>query len=158
MNNMSMIETFIFPSIPQLSSVFEFIKANYHQPIRLKEVAKEVGYSAAYLTDQVHRLTGKTVNNWIIEYRLAVARSLLLQTDKSANQIALNVGYQNINHFYRQFREHHKTTPQVWRKTQRSDNLIQDFQQINYPIFWAESYYSQYYLPQKENHDYLLKK
>ncbi len=85
MNNTSIIENFIFPSIPQISSVFEFIKANYHQPIRLKEVAEEVGYSAAYLTDQVHRLTGKTVNNWIIEYRLAVARTLLLQTDKSAN-------------------------------------------------------------------------
>ena len=158
MNNTSIIENFIFPSIPQISSVFEFIKANYHQPIRLKEVAEEVGYSAAYLTDQVHRLTGKTVNNWIIEYRLAVARTLLLQTDKSANQIALKVGYQNTNHFYRQFREYHQMTPLAWRKAQRSYNLIRDFQKINYPIFWSGSDYSSYYVPHKQNQDYLLTK
>lgn len=109
----------IFPSIPRLREVFEFIESNYHQPISLKEVAKAVGYSAAYLTDLVRRLTGKTVNDWIIERRLAQARTLLLSTNDSVNQIALQVGYQNINHFYCQFRDYYKNTPCAWREAQR---------------------------------------
>ncbi len=114
----------IFPTIPRLREVFEFIELNYHQNIKLKEVAEAAGYSPAYLTDLVRRLTGKTVNKWIIERRILEASTLLLETNKSVNQIALEVGYQNINHFYRQFRNHHQTTPQSWREKHRSHSLL----------------------------------
>jgi AraC-like DNA-binding protein len=109
----------IFPSIPRLCEVFEFIELNYDQNIRLKEVAQAVGYSSAYLTDLVRRLTGKTVNNWIIERRIAEASTLLLETNYSVEQIALDVGYQNINHFYCQFRDYYQNTPRAWRELQR---------------------------------------
>ncbi|WP_375500264.1 helix-turn-helix transcriptional regulator [uncultured Nostoc sp.] len=115
----------IFPSIPRLREVFEFIELNYHQPINLKQTAQAVGYSSAYLTDIVRRLTGKTVNDWIISRRLTQARALLLSTEESVNQIALQVGYQNINHFYCQFRDYHQNTPHAWRKAQRC-KLIQN--------------------------------
>jgi AraC-like DNA-binding protein len=109
----------IFPSIPRLHEVFEFIELNYDQNIRLKEVAQAVGYSSAYLTNLVRRLTGKTVNHWIIERRIAEAKRLLLETDRSIERIAFDVGYQNMNHFYYQFRNYYKNTPGVWRETQR---------------------------------------
>jgi AraC-like DNA-binding protein len=109
----------IFPSIPRLREVFEFIELNYDRNIRLKEVAQSVGYSSAYLTDLVRKLTGKTVNNWIIERRIAEASTLLLETNYSVEEIALDVGYQNINHFYCQFRDRYKNTPRAWRESQR---------------------------------------
>ncbi|MEM7591705.1 MAG: AraC family transcriptional regulator [Cyanobacteria bacterium P01_A01_bin.83] len=114
----------IFPSIPRLREVFEFIELNYHQNIRLKEVAQAVGYSSAYLTDLVRKLTGKTVNNWIIERRIAEASNLLLETDYSIEQIAFKVGYQNINHFYCQFRNYYQNTPKGWREEKRCQLTI----------------------------------
>ncbi|MBD2438980.1 AraC family transcriptional regulator [Nostoc sp. FACHB-110] len=111
--------TSIFPSIPRLREVFDFIELNYCQNIKLKEVAQAVGYSPAYLTDLVRRLTGKTVNNWIIERRLIQATTLLSDTNYSIEEIALKVGYQNINHFYCQFRDYYKITPRTWREQQR---------------------------------------
>ena len=89
----------IFPLIPRLRVVFDFIELNYHQNIKSKEVAQTVGYSSAYLTDLVKRMTGKTVNEWIIERRVAQAKYLLLETDKSIESIAFEIGYQNLNHF-----------------------------------------------------------
>ncbi|MBW4605679.1 MAG: helix-turn-helix domain-containing protein [Hassallia sp. WJT32-NPBG1] len=118
-NKKSNTQKSIFPSIPRLSEVFEFIEFNYHQSISLKEVAQAVGYSSAYLTDLVRRLTGKTVNNWIIERRIVEASTLLLETNDSVDEIALKVGYQNINHFYCQFRDYYKNTPRAWREVQR---------------------------------------
>ena len=44
--------------------------------------------------------------------------TLLLETDYSVEQIALDVGYQNINHFYCQFRDRYKNTPRAWREAQ----------------------------------------
>ena len=108
----------IFPSNPRLIQVFEFIESNYHQNISLKEVAQAVGYSSAYLTHLVRRLTGKTVTKWIIERRLVEAKHLLLEADESVEKIALKVGYQSVNLFYRQFREHHNLSPRAWREAQ----------------------------------------
>ncbi|WP_375498199.1 response regulator [uncultured Nostoc sp.] len=106
---------FIFPDCPQLSKVFDFIEANYNQSIGLDEVAQAVGYSPAYLTSQVKRLTGQTVNRWIVARRMAEVCFLLRETDQSVNHIAEAVGYQTEGHFFRQFRQYHGTTPQAWR-------------------------------------------
>ncbi|MCM0592887.1 MAG: helix-turn-helix domain-containing protein [Gloeotrichia echinulata DEX184] len=113
----------IFPANPLLSQIFEFIEANYHQSISLCDVATAIGYSPAYLTNLVRRHTGQPVNHWIIERRMAEARALLIETNQSVHEIAETVGYQNEGHFFRQFRQHHKTTPQVWRKAQREEHL-----------------------------------
>ena len=113
----------IFPSIPRLREVFDFIELNYHQSITLKEVAQAVGYSSAYLTTLVRKITGKTVNNWIVERRIAAANTLLLETNYTVEKIALDVGYQNINHFYLQFRKYYQTTPQSWREKQQEQHF-----------------------------------
>lgn len=106
----------IFPCVPQLKEVFEFIEANYFRQISLCDVAQAVGYSPAYLTNLVGNQTGQTVHRWIIERRMAGACFLLQDTNQSVEQIATAVGYQNSCHFSRQFRQHFKTTPQGWRK------------------------------------------
>ncbi len=108
-----------FPSNPKLREVFRFINANYHRSITLGDVAQAVGYSPAYLTNLMRRETGQTVQRWIIDYRMEAARSLLLETDQVVEQIAAKVGYNNAVHFFRQFRQLHGTTPQVWRSENR---------------------------------------
>ena len=105
-----------FPSVSELSEVFEFIEANYNKGITLCNVAKAVGYSPAYLTNKVKRETGRTINRWIIERRMQEALFLLDSTKQSVEQIATAVGYQNTCHFFRQFRQYQGTTPQAWRK------------------------------------------
>ncbi|WP_445632784.1 DNA-binding response regulator [Nostoc sp. DSM 114161] len=109
----------IFPSIPQLQPVFDFIEDNYHQGITLSDVAVAVGYSPAYLTNRVAKQTGETVNAWIVKRRMAAARPLLQNTDRTIEQIAITVGYQNTCHFSRQFRQHHGLSPKTWRKQQQ---------------------------------------
>ncbi|GAA6620440.1 response regulator [Scytonema sp. NUACC26] len=108
--------TSIFPSVPQLKEVFEYIEANFDRGITLCDVAEAVGYSSAYLTNRVAKITGETVNGWIVKRRMAAARSLLQETDQTIEQIASALGYQNACHFSRQFRQHHGTPPQSWRK------------------------------------------
>jgi AraC-like DNA-binding protein len=111
-----------FDSYNLVKAVFQFIATHYHQSISLCDVAKAVGYSPAYLTDLVRRETGQTVNQWIIKHRLIQASSLLRETNQPVSQIAETVGYQHINYFFRQFRHHYGTTPQVWRESQRGSD------------------------------------
>ena len=109
----------MLPNTPHLAGVFSFIEENFARSISLKDVAGAMGYCPSYLTDLVRRCTGQTVNYWIIKRRIALACSLLRETDRSVNQIALETGYQNEGHFFRQFRQHCGTTPLAWRKSQQ---------------------------------------
>jgi AraC-like DNA-binding protein len=109
----------LLPKIPQLETVFQFIEENYSRSISLKDVAMAMGYCPSYLTDLVRRHTGQTVNHWIIKRRIALACNLLEETSLSVNQIALDVGYQNEGHFFRQFRQHCHMPPLAWRKSQQ---------------------------------------
>lgn len=105
---------------PLIKKVFGFIETHYCNPISLHEVAKAVNLSPAYLTDLVKRETGRTVNRWIVEHRIARARTLLLESDRSVAEIAETVGYLDAGHFIRLFRRINGTTPQAWRLLQRN--------------------------------------
>ncbi len=98
-----------------LSQALQFISDNHTQPIALSDVAQFVGYSPAYLTTQMKKQTGQTIQQWIIQLRMTTACSLLTNTNSSVEGIASQVGYQNTTHFFRQFRRLYGTTPQVWR-------------------------------------------
>lgn len=101
---------------PRIVAVFEFIEANYHRPLQLREVAATLGYSPAYLTNLVRRKTGRTVKQWIVERRMERARKLLLDTETSIAQIAEQTGYLDTAYFIRQFKQLHGSSPHQWRK------------------------------------------
>lgn len=102
-------------SDPLLNRVFKFIESNYQEAISLSDVAKKVNKSTSYLTNLVKQKTGKTVLQWIVELRMAKARSLLLETDCSVETIAETVGYLDLRHFSRQFRRIHGLSPKQWK-------------------------------------------
>lgn len=112
-------EQSIFPVDSQMSQVFRFIEENYQQQITLCDVAQAVGYSPAYLTNLMRQQTGKSVHRWLVERRMAGAIALLLKTENTVSQIAETVGYQDVCHFSRYFRQFYGTSPQAWRNTQR---------------------------------------
>ena len=113
----------LFASCSQLKKIYEFINAHYHESIGLQDVAKHFGFSAAYLTELVKKQTGEPINRWIIKRRLTAARTLLLETEKSVEQIAEEVGYQSLNHFFRQFRQYYGNSPGAWRKANLQASL-----------------------------------
>ena len=123
------LEKLLLQYRPLLSQVFRFIETHYQHSISLREVAKAVNRSPAYLTDLVRRETGKTVLSWITARRMAEARRLLIETNQSVEKITEAVGYFDRRHFSRQFIRYNSRTPQAWRKEHR--NINNPFLQID---------------------------
>jgi AraC-like DNA-binding protein len=105
---------------PLLAAVFDVIERRYAEPISLREVADAVGLSAGHLTTVVGRRTGRTVQQWITERRLAEARRLLAETDLTVQAVAGRVGYADAGYLIRRFRAAHGVPPQEWRRAGRS--------------------------------------
>jgi AraC-like DNA-binding protein/quercetin dioxygenase-like cupin family protein len=105
---------------PLLATVFEFIEQRYHEPISLATVAAAVGLTPGHLTTVVRRKTGRSVQRWITERRMAQARRLLRETDLTVEAVGSRVGYRQPSYFIKHFRRDHTVTPAAWRRQTRA--------------------------------------
>jgi len=92
------------------------IEAHCLQPLSLTAVARALERSPTHVAGVVRQETGRTVGEWILEYRMAEARRRLRGTDERVDIIAERVGYADVTHFIRLFRRVHGVTPAAWRR------------------------------------------
>lgn len=116
----SVSETETLEVSPLLARVFDVVEARFHETLSLANVAEAVHLSPAHLTTLVRRATGRTVNAWIAERRMAEARRLLLQTDRYIADVAGASGYADPAYFARQFRRRHGLSPLHFRQTHKA--------------------------------------
>nr|CRL67162.1 transcriptional regulatory protein [Mycolicibacterium malmesburyense] len=100
---------------PILAEVFAVIDRRLDRQLSLRDVAAEVGMTPGHLTTTVRRRTGRTVQEWIIERRMAESRRLLTDTDLPVAEVARRVGITDPGYFSRLFRRTHGTSPRMWR-------------------------------------------
>lgn len=106
---------------PLLAEVFAVIDRRHGEPLSLRDVASEVGMTPGHLTTIVRRRTGRTVQEWIIERRMAEARELLVETDLPVGEVARRVGVPDPGYFSRLFGRSHGGTPRQWRASRARD-------------------------------------
>ena len=81
--------------------------------------------SLPYLSAVVHRATGRTFKELLLEKRLSKAAQLLRETRLTTQDIILAVGYENTSYFYRVFRARFGVTPKEYRRQQGGNFLPQ---------------------------------
>jgi AraC-like DNA-binding protein len=62
------------------------------------------------------KATGKTYSDYLNEMRINEACRLLVQTEKSVNQIAFDCGFETLSYFNRVFLNKKGITPSGYRK------------------------------------------
>ena len=100
---------------PLIADVFAVIDRRIAEPLSLSDVARELGLTPGHLTTVVRRRTGRTVQEWITERRMADARALLSTTDLPISEVARRVGIADPGYFARLFRTTHGVSPRSWR-------------------------------------------
>ncbi|WP_339183997.1 helix-turn-helix domain-containing protein [Oceanobacillus sp. FSL W7-1293] len=95
--------------------LLSFIETNYRN-ISLQYMAKEFYFNPNYLGNMLKEKTGKTFMELVQSQRLIRAGELLKNTNKSVVDIAHQVGYENINFFYRKFKHYYGITPNQMRR------------------------------------------
>lgn len=63
--------------------------------------------------------TGENINNTVTRLRMEKAQFLLSTTTLSINQIALNIGYDNVSSFIRRFKQIYHMPPGAWRESHK---------------------------------------
>ena len=80
------------------------------------ELCKEIGMSRAQLYRKFKSLTDKTVNEYLMNFRLFKANEMLMNSDLNVSEVAYEVGFKNLSHFSRAFTEAFGLNPSSVRK------------------------------------------
>jgi AraC-like DNA-binding protein len=103
-------------AIQTVIKIQEYIAKNYKQEILLKDLADKYYISEFYLSRVFKEVTGYGFKEYLILYRLNEAKKLLCSTNLSVTDICYAVGYSNVNHFIRIFRQREGMSPLKYRK------------------------------------------
>lgn len=85
----------------RLRKVFEYIEANLDQDLRLADLAGVAGFSLSHFKPLFKQATGMPAHRYVLERRVARARSLMLEGKCSATEIALQAGFAHTSHMAR---------------------------------------------------------
>jgi AraC family transcriptional regulator, transcriptional activator of the genes for pyochelin and ferripyochelin receptors len=94
----------------------DLVNQRVDSPPSLSEIARLVGLNEYKLKRGFKETFQTTVFGYLTGQRLALARRYLLDTDKTAAEIAAELGYSTPQHFNNAFKRHFGHTPQSVRK------------------------------------------
>ena len=100
----------------RFNKVLLFIDENYSRPITNQELADIMYMSVGHFANLFNKIIGIAPQKYINRMRLDKAKELLLSKKYTTTQVASLVGFQDYNHFGRQFKKHFLCTPQEMLK------------------------------------------
>ncbi|MEK3747625.1 helix-turn-helix domain-containing protein [Paenibacillus sp. FSL E2-8871] len=98
-----------------MQGVLEYLDVNYMHPITLADAARQANMSLFYFSRFFKSLSGMSYIAYLSNIRVNQAEQLLLTTDKSILNIALECGFTNIRTFNRVFKQIKQRTPSELR-------------------------------------------
>ncbi len=80
------------------------------------KIARKVGVPVRKISQAINRTHGKSVSQYVNQFRIREACRLLTNTQDNITNIALNAGFMTKSNFHREFLRITHTTPTQWRK------------------------------------------
>lgn len=102
---------------PKLRDAVLFIESYYSDSITLSDISANSGINHTTLTALMKEELGCTATQYLMQYRITIAKKQLAFTDVPIKDIANMVGFKTVQHFNRIFKEITGTTPAEFRKS-----------------------------------------
>jgi AraC-like DNA-binding protein/mannose-6-phosphate isomerase-like protein (cupin superfamily) len=101
----------------QIRSVLNAMHDHPSDAWSVEGLAKIAGMSRTAFSNRFNELIGNTPLNYLIEWRMQIARQMLIDTDSPIIDIALKTGYKSEAAFGRIFKRHFDVPPAGYRKS-----------------------------------------
>ena len=97
----------------------EYIHNHYRENLSLERIAAEFNFTPAYFSQAFKKNVGRTLVSYLNDIRIHEAKKLLISSDKSAVEIAEEVGIPNFNYFVRLFKKMEGETLTEFRRNHK---------------------------------------
>ena len=101
---------------PKLRDAVLYVEGHYGDNITLSDISANAGINHTTLTALMKEELGCTAIEYLMKYRITVAKKQLAFTEVPIKDIANMVGFKTVQHFGRIFKQMTDTTPAEFRK------------------------------------------
>jgi AraC-like DNA-binding protein len=88
----------------RMDKIFEYTFNNFHRKVSIEDVAAQIAMAKHSFCRYFKSKTKKTYLDFLIEVRIGHACRLLIEQDLNVTEISYACGYNNLSHFYHQFK------------------------------------------------------
>lgn len=88
-----------------------FMEENYMYDLSIEELASYTGRSLTGFKNDFRKVSELTPQKWIIKRRLEAAHELIMNRNCKVSEAMLNVGFKNLSHFSRIYKEVYGVAP-----------------------------------------------
>lgn len=105
----------------RIQTVLAYINKNLTEELHVDEIARYCHLSKYHLCRLFRENTGLTIMQYVLEQRLAVAKTALQQTDIPVSIVSTQAGFLTFSYFCHVFRAKEGISPSQFRKLHRQD-------------------------------------
>jgi len=99
-----------------IDTVKRFVQDGLNQNITLKKISRKLHFNCAYLGQKFKLYENMSFNEYLLQQRMEKAKLLLKKTDLKIYEIANEIGYTEIDWFYKKFKEYTGLSANEYRK------------------------------------------
>ncbi len=115
-----------YSSLSNLTNkVILIVKGEFSKNINLKIIADKFKMNSTYLGQIFIKETGMKFSEYLMSYRLTVAKERIETTSEKIASIAYGVGYLNLNYFYIHFKDYFGYSPGNLRRYE--ENVVNNY-------------------------------
>ncbi|AOZ92645.1 helix-turn-helix domain-containing protein [Paenibacillus crassostreae] len=104
------------PTISIIEIVKKYVQDDMHQNVTLKKISSILHFNCAYLGQKFRLHENMSFNDYLLQQRMEKAKLLLKRTDMKIYEIANEVGYTEIDWFYKKFKQYTGFSSNEYRK------------------------------------------
>ena len=111
-----------------IRTILNFIEINYANHLSVEELVKQVPLSRRVLEKKFKEETGESLYQYIQNYRIDQFTRLLITTDYSLFEAALQSGFENYKNVSRIFRKYKALSPAEYRKRYKCNSSVEEIE------------------------------
>ena len=93
-----------------------FMKEHYDKPISARDVSDGIGVSYDHLAHVFQEEKGRSIMQWLNRFRIEKSKILLRDSNLEVKEVAVQVGFNDPNYFYRVFSRFIGVSPSEYRR------------------------------------------
>lgn len=102
--------------LTRVETMATFVSSNYTDPLTVEDIARGADLHPNYAMSLFKRTMGLTLLEYLTQHRLAHAQRLLITSDCSILDVALEAGFGSLSRFYAVFKSEVGISPRQYRR------------------------------------------
>ncbi|MCB0629591.1 MAG: AraC family transcriptional regulator [Saprospiraceae bacterium] len=110
-------------SLPKKRNIRSFMEKNFNKPLKIEDYAYLTGRSVSTFRRDFKHYFQLTPQKWLKERRLDMALAILQEREMPVSELAMEVGYEHVSHFIREFKKKIGMSPKQFQLEKYRDRF-----------------------------------